>query len=74
MFEIPSTVEIDGEQLNIRNKGDFRMVLDCFAALNDIDLDEKERVYCALIIFYERFNKMNRFLFSSYLEFNFRAI
>lgn len=34
------------------------MVLDCFAALNDIELEKEERVYCALIIFYEEFNSL----------------
>lgn len=56
MFEIPITLEIGGKQYNIRNKGDYRMVLDCFAAMNDIELTEQERVYCSLIIFYEEFN------------------
>lgn len=34
------------------------MVLDCFSALNDVELDKEERVYCALIIFYEDFNSL----------------
>lgn len=31
------------------------MILDCFKALNDVELDEVERLYAALIIFYEDF-------------------
>lgn len=58
MFEIPVSIEIGGKQLSIRNKGDYRMVLDCFAALNDVELEKEERVYCALIIFYENFNSL----------------
>ena len=58
MFDIPTSLTIGEEQLNIRNKGDYRMVLDCFDALNDVELDQKERVYCALIIFYEQFNDL----------------
>ena len=58
MFEIPVSLEIGGEQLSIRNKGDYRMVLDCFAALNDVELEKEERVYCSLIIFYEDFNSL----------------
>lgn len=59
MFEIPTSIQIsEEEQLSIRNKGDYRMVLDCFAALNDIELTKEERVYCALIIFYENFNSL----------------
>ena len=58
MFEIPTQVQIGNKQLNIRNKGDFRMVLDCFSALNDMELDRQERIICALIIFYEDFNSV----------------
>lgn len=35
------------------------MVLDCFKALNDIELDERERVLAALIIFYEDFDSID---------------
>lgn len=56
MFEIPTTLKVGEQSLTIRNKGDYRMVLDCFAALNDEELDKTERVYCSLIIFYEEFN------------------
>lgn len=58
MFEIPVSLEIGEEQLSIRNKGDYRMVLDCFSALNDVELEKEERVYCSLIIFYEDFNSL----------------
>lgn len=58
MFEIPISIQIGKESLPIRNKGDYRMVLDCFAALNDIELEKEERVYCALIIFYDCFNSL----------------
>ena len=34
------------------------MVLSCFAALNDVELTKEERVYAALIIFYEDFNSL----------------
>ena len=53
MYEIPTTVQIAGQSFAIRNKGDYRMVLDCFAALNDTELSIEERVYASLIIFYE---------------------
>lgn len=58
MFEIPISLQIGEEQLNITNKGDYRMVLDCFTALNDVELTKEERVYTALIIFYEDFNSL----------------
>lgn len=53
MYELPTTVEVAGIERKIRNDGDFRMVLDCFSVLNDVDLTKQERAYCALIIFYE---------------------
>lgn len=53
MYELPVTIDIDDVELPIRNKGDYRMVLDCFLALEDIELDETERILAALIIFYE---------------------
>lgn len=58
MFEIPSCLVVGEKQLNITNKGDYRMVLDCFIALNDVELEKEERVYSALIIFYEDFNSI----------------
>ena len=38
--------------MNIRNKCDFRVVLDVIEALNDEDLTEQEKIQCALYIFY----------------------
>lgn len=58
MFEIPTTIQIEEQQLHIRNKGDYRVVLDCFSALNDSELSKQERVFTSLIIFYEEFNDL----------------
>ena len=58
MYEIPTTVLINGQSFAIRKKGDFRMVLDCFVALNDIELNKDERVLCALEIFYDCINDL----------------
>lgn len=55
MYDLQTKVEINGEPFGIREKGDFRMVLDCFKALNDKELSDMERLYAALIIFYEDF-------------------
>ena len=38
------------------------MVLDCFSVLNDVELDERERVLACLIIFYEDFNEIESVL------------
>ena len=56
MYEIPTKINIGGTEYNIRNNGDYRMVLDCFKALQDAELNPKERVFCSLLIFYEGIN------------------
>lgn len=53
MYSIPTSVDIDGKEYKIRNNGDYRMVLDCFSALNDAELNTEERLFASLIIFYE---------------------
>ena len=52
MFELPTSITIGEKKHPIRNKGDFRMVLDCFACLQDVELAEQERVITSLCIFY----------------------
>ena len=55
-YNLPLTVELtDGTVLKIRNKCDYRMVLDCIGALNDNDLTDEEKAKSALIIFYENY-------------------
>lgn len=56
MFDIPTNIVIEDRQFNIRNRGDYRMVLDCFSILNDMDLTQQERVIGCLMIFYEGFD------------------
>ena len=53
MYTLPTTVKIRDNDFKIRNKGDFRMVLDCFNALQDDNLSQQERVISSLIIFYD---------------------
>ena len=53
MYTLPTTVKIRDNDFKIRNKGDFRMVLDCFNALQDANLTQQERVISSLIIFYD---------------------
>lgn len=59
MYSLETEIQINQVSFNIRNQGDYRMVLDCFEALNDQDLSENERLFAALIIFYEDFNDIN---------------
>ena len=51
-WNLPISVEIDGTEYPIRNKCDYRVVLDVIKALNDEDLDMQYRIICALFIFY----------------------
>ena len=53
MYELPTSFTIKNKKFNIRNAGDYRMVLDCFSALHDIELDKHERIITSLAIFYE---------------------
>lgn len=53
MWNLPLSVEIDGKEYAIRNKCDYRMVLDVIGALNDNELTDQEKAQCALFIFYE---------------------
>ena len=53
MWDLPLSVEINGNEYVIRNKCDYRVVLDVIAALNDEDLEMQHRLQCALLIFYE---------------------
>lgn len=68
MFEIPISLQVGEKQLNIRNKGDYRMIIDCFSALNDIEFTKEERVLCSLIIFYEDFNDIEDLMHFEHLE------
>lgn len=62
MYSLPVTVEVNGKIYHIRNKGDYRMILDCFTALQDDELDQDEfRIETSLIIFYEEFNSPDDF-------------
>jgi hypothetical protein len=56
MFDIPTNIVIEDRQFNIREGGDYRMVLDCFSILNDNDLKKDERIIGCLMIFYEDFD------------------
>ena len=56
MYELPTTVTVNDKIYTMRNQGDYRMVLDCFRVLNDVELSDKERILACLIICYEDFN------------------
>ena len=56
MYRLPTKVTVNDLEFNIRERGDFRMVLDCFNALQDEELSEDYRVLASLLIFYNEFN------------------
>lgn len=56
MYRLPTKVIVDDLEFNIRDRGDFRMVLDCFKALQDEELSEDYRVLASLLIFYNELN------------------
>ena len=58
MYELPTTITVKDRQFHIRNSGDFRMVLDCFSALQDEELSEEYRILACLLIFYNEFNSV----------------
>ena len=53
MYELPVSITLSGKLHKIRNNGDFRIVLDCFSALEDVELSAQERLFASLIIFYD---------------------
>ena len=61
MFELPTSIYIDEEEYLIREQGDFRMVLDCFSALQDEELPKKERIITSVTIFYDSLSLDNIF-------------
>lgn len=56
MYSLPVTIKIRDNEFRIRNNGDYRIILDCFSALQDAELTNEERVISSLIIFYEDLN------------------
>lgn len=56
MYSLQTTISVNQASFGITDKGDFRMVLDCFKALNDDDLSDEEKIYASLMIFYEDIN------------------
>ena len=55
MYSLQTSVQVGQESFHIRNDGDYRMILDCFEAMNDKDLSDLERMYVAVAIFYDEF-------------------
>ena len=52
-YDLPIVCHIDNKEYPIRNKGDYRVILDIISALDDEGLTENNRIFAALYIFYE---------------------
>lgn len=52
-WNLPKSVEINGEKHNITKECDYRVILDCWNALKDYRLEPNEQITCALTIFYD---------------------
>lgn len=50
-FDLPITITVNDKSYPIRNRGDFRVILDCFEAINDPELGDTLSAITALIIF-----------------------
>ncbi len=50
-YSLPVTIINGGQEYPIRGRGDYRIILDVMAALNDEELTEEERIESALLIF-----------------------
>lgn len=59
MYSLPTSITIRDNEFKIRENGDFRMILDCFSALQDSELTKDERVISCLIIFYADVNDID---------------
>ena len=55
-YGLPKSVEINGQEYAIRY--DFRVILDIFEALNDIELNDQERALAVLQMFYVDFDDL----------------
>lgn len=51
-YDLPTSIFIDGKEYAIRNRGDYRVILDAISSLNNKKMDEREKVIVALMIFY----------------------
>lgn len=51
-YELPTSVEVGGKQYKIRS--DYRAILDIISALEDPELNDREKVVVCLEIFYEK--------------------
>ena len=59
VYSLPKSVEIAGERCEIRY--DYRVILEIFEALNDPGLDDEERAFAVLQMFYVDFDSIQNY-------------
>lgn len=66
IYDLPKSLEIGGEEYAIRS--DYRAILDILEALSDPDLDDHERAFVVLDIFYPGLEDMPQAHYQAALE------
>ena len=56
IYDLPTSLLVCGVEYEIRS--DFRAILDIIIALNDVELEDNEKMFVALGIFYPQFEEM----------------
>lgn len=62
MWSLPYEITIGDDKHPIRQKGDYRVILDATEALKDTELTPAERNWCAFAIFYEDINQIKDYI------------
>ncbi len=58
MYDLPTTVTINGKVFKIHNNGDYRAILNTIAVYQDQELTQEEQILTALTVFYEDINSI----------------
>lgn len=51
IYDLPTSIIVDDKEYSIRNKGDYRVILDVIECLNEPDYSESEKAEISLSIF-----------------------
>lgn len=51
IYDLPTTITVDGKEYPIRDKGDYRVILDIIECLNDPEYADSEKAEIALSMF-----------------------
>ncbi len=68
MYDLPTSIAIDGVLWKIRNNADYRTIIDIIALTQDPELNDSEIMACVIIAFFDDINTIND------IYYNFRDI